>query len=98
MAKKKRADRVAVRRERAFADSQRRFSRRRTVIGLLGFVPLAVALGCGAAPGPFEALCAIPREYLLLLWAALFGSFLGLTIRIVLERRRFARGTWGRSA
>jgi len=33
-----------------------------------------------------------PRDGWLLVWAALFGSFLGLTIRLVLERRKFERG------
>ncbi len=95
MAKKKRKDHSVERRRAAFEQSQRRLSRRRTVVGALGFIPLAATLlPCGAG-GPIDLLCAVPREAWLLAWAAVFGSFLGLTIRLILERRRFARGTWG---
>jgi RsiW-degrading membrane proteinase PrsW (M82 family) len=52
--------------------------------------PLLASLGCGS--GTFiDALCVIPREWWLLIWAGLIGSFIGLTIRLVLERRRFQR-------
>ena len=94
MAKKKRTDRDAEKRRLAFHAGQRRLARRRTIIGILGFVPLGASLGCGIGP-PFDLLCAIPRELWLLIWAALFGSFLGLTIRLIRERRRFERGTPG---
>ena len=91
MAKKRRADREQEKRRAAFAAQQRRLARRRTTIGALGFVPLVASLGCGA--GTFlDALCVVPREVWLLIWAALFGSFLGLTIRLIRERRRFERG------
>jgi hypothetical protein len=52
--------------------------------------PLAASLGCGNVPF-LDVLCAIPTNFWLLIWAGLFGSFLGLTIRLVLERRRFQR-------
>lgn len=95
MAKKKRQLRDEQRRRAAFEASQRRLTRRRTILGALGFIPLAATLvPCGFA-GPLDLLCAVPREWWLLIWAAAFGSFLGLTIRLILERRRFARGTWG---
>jgi hypothetical protein len=61
---------------------------------VLGIVPLVASLACGFGP-PFDALCLVPREAWVLIWAALFGSFLGLTIRLYLERRRFQRGTTG---
>lgn len=99
MAKKKRPEREAAKRRAEFIASHRRLVRRRNVIGLLAFVPLTLALGCGAG-APLDLLCALPRDVLLLVWAGLFGSFLGLTIRLILERRRFERGeaSGGRSA
>jgi len=92
--KKKRTDRDADKRRLAFYAGQQRLARRRTFVGIFGFVPLGASLGCGLGP-PFDVLCAIPREMWLLIWAALFGSFLGLTIRLIRERRRFERGTPG---
>jgi hypothetical protein len=68
-----------------------RIARTRTFVGLTGFVPLTLSLACATIDlGP---LCALPREIYLGLWAAIFGTFLGLTIRIWRERRAFARGT-----
>lgn len=94
MAKKKRVDRDAEKRRAAFMAKQQKLAKRRTVIGVLGFVPLAASLGCGTGT-PLDAFCVVPREVWLLIWAALFGSFLGLTIRLILERRRFERGETG---
>ena len=94
MAKKKRGEREAERKREAFHASQQRLGRRRTIVGLLGIVPFAASLVCGAGT-PLEFLCVLPQSWWLLVWAALFGSFLGLTIRLVLERRRFERGTQG---
>ena len=94
MPKKKRVDRDAEKRRLAFYAGQQRLARRRTIIGILGFVPLGASVACGVGP-PFDLLCAVPRELWLLIWAALFGSFLGLTIRLIRERRRFERGTPG---
>ena len=78
--------------------AQQRLGRRRNFVGLLGFVPLAASfaasLGCSTGT-PLDLFCAIPRDIWLLIWAALFGSFLGLTIRLILERRKFIRGTTG---
>jgi hypothetical protein len=92
--KKTRADKEEEKRRAAFVASQERLVRRRNFIGILGIVPLAASLACGLG-GPFTALCGVPREAWVLIWAALFGSFLGLTIRLILERRRFTRGTTG---
>jgi hypothetical protein len=94
LSKKKRPDRDAEKRRLAFYAGQRSLARRRTIIGILGFIPLAASLGCGLGP-PFDLLCFVPRDLWLLIWAALFGSFLGLTIRLIRERRRFERRTPG---
>lgn len=94
MAKKKRADREEQKLRAAFEASQRATAKRRTIIGALGFIPLAATLvPCGQA-GPLDVLCAVDRQWWVLMWAAIFGSFLGLTIRMILERRRYTRGTW----
>lgn len=67
-----------------------RVRRTRSVVGLLGFIPLGVSLLCGSG---FDliGLCGIPREIYLGVWAAIFGTFLGLTFRMWRERRDFAR-------
>ena len=91
MAKKKRADREAEKLRRAYLERQASLSRRRTIVGMLGFVPLLASRGCGTGT-PLDVFCFLSREVWLLIWAALFGSFLGLTIRLILERRRFNKG------
>lgn len=96
-AKASRTDRDPTKVRAAFEAEQQKIKRRRSIFGILGFVPLALSLGCGTGT-PLDALCVIPRDVLLLAWAALFGSFLGLTIRLILERRKFERGTTGRPA
>jgi hypothetical protein len=79
-------------RRQTFDADQKSLRRRRTFIGALGFIPLGGALGCGAG---LQVLCQVPQEWWLAIWAALFGSFLGITIRLFLERRRFRRGVAG---
>jgi hypothetical protein len=81
--------RTEDKRREAFDAGQKSLRRRRTFIGALAFIPLGGALGCGAG---VQFLCQIPQEWWLAIWAALFGSFLGITIRMFLERRRFRRG------
>ncbi len=76
-------------RRETFEADQKSLRRRRTFIGALAFIPLGGALGCGVG---LQVLCQIPQEWWLAIWAALFGSFLGITIRLFLERRRFRRG------
>jgi len=76
------------RRRETFEAGQRSLRRRRTFIGALGFIPLGGALGCTAG---LQFFCQVPQEWWLAIWAALFGSFLGITIRLFLERRRFRR-------
>jgi hypothetical protein len=85
----RREKRAEDKRQEAFEASQISLRRRRTFIGALAFTPLVGALGCGVGLLP---LCQIPQEWWLAIWAALFGSFLGITIRLYLERRRFRRG------
>ena len=92
----KRVARAEGKRRADYEAQQRSLVRRQRLIGALGFIPLIGALGCNAG---VDVLCAVPREWLLAIWAALFGSFLGITIRIVLERRKYNRGAAsGRSA
>lgn len=69
-----------------------RIRRTRTIVGALGLVPLAGSFGCEAA---IAFACALPREAYLAIWAAVFGAFLGLSIRLVRERRRYERTTGG---
>jgi hypothetical protein len=90
VAKKRRADRDAEKRRLAFVAGQRRLERRRAVVGFLGFVPLVGWAGCGFGP-PLDLLCFISRDVWILIWAALFGSILGITIRHILERRKFQK-------
>jgi len=95
VARKKRAIRDTEKRRATFDAGQRRLARRRNFVGFLGFAPLVASLGCGTGTPLDAVLCALPRELWLLIWAALFGSFLGLTIRLVLERRRFEKAERG---
>ena len=98
VSKKKRTDRDVERKRADFLAAQKRLGQRRNLVGLLGLVPLAASLaaslGCSTGT-PLDLFCAVQRDIWLLIWAALFGSFLGLTIRLILERRRFIRGTSG---
>jgi hypothetical protein len=92
----RRLARAEEKRRADYEAQQRTLMRRQRLIGALGFVPLIGALGCNAG---VEIFCVVPREWLLAIWAALFGSFLGITIRLVLERRKYHRGAAsGRSA
>jgi hypothetical protein len=88
--------RAEEKRRADYEAQQRTLTRRQRLVGALGFIPLIGALGCNAG---VELFCVVPREWLLAIWAALFGSFLGITIRLVLERRKYLRGAAsGRSA
>jgi len=79
-----------ARREAEFQARLRRIARLRTLVGLAGFVPLAATLICTSSAGALP-FCAIPREWYLAAWAAIFGTFVGLTIRLFRERRSHAR-------
>ena len=87
----KRPDKTVERLRAKYADDRRRLERRRTIVGLLALIPLA-AWALQLPFGPLDFLGVPARDGWLLVWAALFGSFLGITIRLILERRRFARG------
>jgi hypothetical protein len=69
----------------AFEERMARTRRTRTFVGMVGFVPLAAALF------PVGPLADVPREIWLWIWAAIFGTFLGLTVRMWRERRAFRR-------
>ncbi len=69
----------------AFEARMARIRRTRTLVGLVGFVPLLASLF------PIGPLALVPREVYLGVWAAVFGTFLGLTVRMWRERRAFAR-------
>jgi len=84
----KRASRSADKRRTAFLAQQRSLGRRRTFVGALGFLPLVGWLGCASG---IDVLCVLPRDWWLAVFAALFGSYLGLTIRLVLERRKWTK-------
>jgi hypothetical protein len=90
-AEPKRLVKAEERRIAKYSEDRKRLERRRFVIGSLGVIPLA-AWALQAPVGPLDFIGVPARDGWLLIWAALFGSFLGLTIRLVLERRRFERG------
>jgi hypothetical protein len=87
----KRVVKAEERRRAKYAEDRRRLERRRLILGLLGLIPLG-AWALQLPFGPLDFIGIPPRDGWLLFWAALFGSFLGLTIRLVLERRKFERG------
>lgn len=91
MARKRSAAKDQARRDAEFTASQKRVGRMRTWVGAFGFVPLLASFACTstAAALPF---CAIPREWYLAVWAGVFGTFIGLTIRLYRERRKYLRG------
>jgi len=84
----KRVTREEEKRREAFEAERVSLVKRRRFVGALAFLPLIGNLGCliGIAPA-----CAVPTEWWLAIFAALFGSYLGITIRLFLERRRFVR-------
>lgn len=87
---KKRPDKRRERAAEAFKAKDARLRRARTIVGFLGLVPL---LGSQSCESGFVITCAVPRELYLAMWAAIFGAFIGLSIRLVLERRRFEHRT-----
>ena len=87
----KRVVKAEERRRTKYAEDRKRLERRRTIAGLLALIPLG-AWALQLPFGPLDFIGVSPRDGWLLIWAALFGSFLGLTIRLVLERRKFDRG------
>lgn len=83
-----RSKRAQPRRERELANWQARevrLKRYRTVAGFLGLVPLAGSFACDVG----VALFCVPWSWYMALWAAVFGAFIGLSIRLIRERRQF---------
>ena len=64
---------------------EQRLKRMRNTVGFLALIPLAGQLACDAGAVPF----CVPLSWYLAIWAAVFGAFVGLSIRLVRERRRF---------
>lgn len=62
-----------------------RIKRWRSIALLLGLIPLAGLTACDAG----LVVACVPREIYLGIWAAIFGAVVGLSIRLVLERRRY---------
>lgn len=91
MARKRSPAKEKARRDAEFVAGQKRVSRLRTWVGALGFLPLIASLACSSTTGALP-FCAIPREWYLAMWAGIFGTFVGLTIRLYRGRRRYERG------
>lgn len=91
MARKRSAAKDKARRDAEFTARQRRVARLRTWVGAFGFVPLIASLACTSTTGALP-FCAIPREWYLAIWAGVFGTFIGLTIRLYRERHKYERG------
>ena len=62
-----------------------RLKRYRTWVGFAGLIPLVGSLACD---GGLLAFC-VPWTWYMGLWAVVFGAFVGLSIRLVRERRQF---------
>jgi hypothetical protein len=84
----KRGTREEGKRREAFEAGRVSLTKRRRFVGALAFLPLIGNLGCGVGITP---ACAVPTEWWLAIFAALFGSYLGITLRLFLDRRRFVR-------
>lgn len=72
-----------------FEARQERIKRLRGIVSLAAVVPLVASLACGYTNVP--GVCAVPREIYLGIWAAVFGTFLGLTFRMWRDRRNFEK-------
>ena len=90
----KRETRGDEKRREAFEAERVSLVKRRRFVGALAFLPLIGNLGCGFGITP---ACAVPTEWWLAIFAALFGSYLGITLRLFLDRRRFVRESASRS-
>jgi hypothetical protein len=84
----RREKRAEDKRRQTFEAEQDSLRRRRRFVGALAFLPLLGMLGCG---GGILPLCQIPGEWWWAGFAAIFGSYLGINLRLFLERRRFRR-------
>ena len=84
-ARSKRAQPRYLRELAEWQGRETRLKRYRTVAGFLGLVPLAGSFACDAG----VPLFCVPWSWYMAIWAAVFGAFVGLSIRLVRERRRF---------
>jgi hypothetical protein len=91
MSRRKSALKDRARRDAEFLARRRRLKRLQNWVGAFGFIPLAAVFACTGTAGALP-FCAIPREWLYALWAGVFGTFIGLSIRLYRERRRYERG------
>ena len=80
----RRGSRSERKRQEALVARRRSLTRQRTVVGALAFIPLLGWVGCANG---VAALCFVPYEWWLAIFSALFGAYLGLTIRLFRERR-----------
>jgi hypothetical protein len=83
-----RSQRAQPKRERELAQwrsRETRLKRYRTAVGFLGLVPLVGSLACDSG----VLLFCVPWSWYMAVWAAVFGAFVGLSIRLVRERRQF---------
>ena len=87
-APERREKRAIDKRRETFEAEQTALRRRRRVIGALVIIPLLGELGSVSGLAP---LSLVPPEWWLAIAAALFGSYLGINIRLFMERRRFRR-------
>jgi hypothetical protein len=81
-------DRTGKKRDRLQAEHaarRLRIKRWRTVSLSLGIIPLVGLTACDVG----LVIACLPREIYLGMWAAIVGAVAGLSIRLVLERRRF---------
>ncbi len=85
MTKKNSRERKRGREIAAHAATLARIKKWRRVALFLGLVPFAGLTACDVG----LAFACIQREIYLGLWAAIVGAVVGLSIRLVLERRRF---------
>ena len=76
------------RQQRALADHERRqaqLKRARTIVGFVGLAPLVGSLACD---GGLPLFC-LPWSLYIGAWAVILGAFVGLSIRLIRERRQF---------
>jgi hypothetical protein len=86
----KREKRTEDKRREAFDAERKSLLRRRRFVGALAFIPLLGAFGCSVDILP---ICQqIPGEWWWAAFAAILGSYIGINLRLFLERRKFRRG------
>ena len=84
----RRKKRKGSRRDRELVEyhaREQRLKRMRTTVGFLGLIPFVGQIACDAG----VLLFCVPWSWYMAIWAGVFGAFVGLSIRLVRERRRF---------